>query len=359
MDAVELGYTTYQTLAGPPVGFPLELHNALGCGVLGHAGFLDDAWQLGSAEYAQALSDHSPLAIGFFSVFLALISVYQGRCRTAERFASESLIAFRQVGFPFMERNALMVVALARAMQGATDGAQLALAELDGLGVPPTDHNGPMVLQARAWTAMATGDTAGAAQLLQQGVELARWSGACALESWVLHDFVRLGNAPSVVERLQELSRVVEGPFCAARARHALAVERKDPAGLEASSWAFEEIGSNLLAAEAAADAALVWGQRGDPRKATAAQRRSSLLADRCEGARTPVLATSAPVRALLTPRELEIARLAATGLTDKVIAQRLQLSPRTVQNKLYAAYAKLGVTSNNWRQPSRAPEKE
>jgi DNA-binding CsgD family transcriptional regulator len=45
------------------------------------------------------------------------------------------------------------------------------------------------------------------------------------------------------------------------------------------------------------------------------------------------------------TPRELEIARLAATGLTDKVIAERLHLSPRTVQNKLYGVYAKLGVT--------------
>ncbi len=47
-----------------------------------------------------------------------------------------------------------------------------------------------------------------------------------------------------------------------------------------------------------------------------------------------------------LTPRELEIARLAATGFTDKVIAERLHLSPRTVQNKLYTVYAKLGVTS-------------
>ena len=94
MEAVELGYATHKTLAGPPVGFPPELHRSLGCGVLGHAGFLEDAWQLGSAEYARALTDHSPLAIGFLAGFLALISVHQGRCRAAERFAGEALIVF-------------------------------------------------------------------------------------------------------------------------------------------------------------------------------------------------------------------------------------------------------------------------
>lgn len=43
-------------------------------------------------------------------------------------------------------------------------------------------------------------------------------------------------------------------------------------------------------------------------------------------------------------PRELEIARLAAAGLANKEIAARLCLSHRTVENKLHAAYEKLGV---------------
>ncbi len=214
--------------------------------MLGHAGFLEDAWQLGSAEYARALTDHSPLAIGFLAGFLALISVHQGRCRAAERFAGEALIAFRQIGFPLMERNALVGVAYARALQGNPDGAHRALVELDGLGVPASDINGPMVFQARAWTAMAEGDIPEATNLLRQGVELARWSSARALESWLLHDFVRLGRAPSVLERLQELTRFVEGPFCLARAEHALAAARKNPAALETVSRAFQDIGSRL-----------------------------------------------------------------------------------------------------------------
>lgn len=47
-----------------------------------------------------------------------------------------------------------------------------------------------------------------------------------------------------------------------------------------------------------------------------------------------------------LTPRELEILRLAAGRLGDKEIAQQLNLSPRTVQNHLHRAYDKLGVSN-------------
>ena len=47
-----------------------------------------------------------------------------------------------------------------------------------------------------------------------------------------------------------------------------------------------------------------------------------------------------------LTPRELEVLRLAAGRLGDKEIAQQLNLSPRTVQNHLHRAYEKLGVSN-------------
>ncbi|WP_234533783.1 AAA family ATPase [Streptomyces shenzhenensis] len=47
-----------------------------------------------------------------------------------------------------------------------------------------------------------------------------------------------------------------------------------------------------------------------------------------------------------LTPQELEIARLASSGLTNKQIAERLFLSHRTVGAHLYQMYPKLGITS-------------
>ncbi|MCU6479889.1 helix-turn-helix domain-containing protein [Arthrobacter sp. A2-55] len=53
-------------------------------------------------------------------------------------------------------------------------------------------------------------------------------------------------------------------------------------------------------------------------------------------------------VQETLTRRELEIARLAAGGLTDKDIAAELHVSVRTVEGHLYRSYGKLGITARS-----------
>jgi DNA-binding NarL/FixJ family response regulator len=52
------------------------------------------------------------------------------------------------------------------------------------------------------------------------------------------------------------------------------------------------------------------------------------------------------PVAAPLTDRELEVLELAAQGLTNHEIAQRLHISVRTVEAHLTHVYSKLGVAS-------------
>lgn len=47
-----------------------------------------------------------------------------------------------------------------------------------------------------------------------------------------------------------------------------------------------------------------------------------------------------------LTPQEFEIATLAASGLTNKQIGERLFLSHRTVGGHLHRAFPKLGVST-------------
>ncbi|HEY2262897.1 MAG TPA: helix-turn-helix transcriptional regulator [Streptosporangiaceae bacterium] len=47
-----------------------------------------------------------------------------------------------------------------------------------------------------------------------------------------------------------------------------------------------------------------------------------------------------------LSTQELPIARLAAGGLSNREIGERLYLSPRTVGSHLYRIFPKLGITS-------------
>jgi DNA-binding CsgD family transcriptional regulator len=66
-------------------------------------------------------------------------------------------------------------------------------------------------------------------------------------------------------------------------------------------------------------------------------------LLERCEGASPS--SRFAPAAVPLSPREHEVALLAARGMTSRAIAERLFLSTRTVEGHLQRAYTKLGVT--------------
>jgi len=69
---------------------------------------------------------------------------------------------------------------------------------------------------------------------------------------------------------------------------------------------------------------------------------RAAALAQRCEDARTPALraGTAPPISA----REREVASLAATGLSNRQIAERLHVSVRTVEGHIYRACTRLGL---------------
>ncbi|MFF3579402.1 helix-turn-helix transcriptional regulator [Streptomyces mirabilis] len=59
-----------------------------------------------------------------------------------------------------------------------------------------------------------------------------------------------------------------------------------------------------------------------------------------------PGRTTTPPETTALTPQQQKIARLAAAGLSNKQIAEKLFLSPRTISTHLYQLFPKLGVTS-------------
>jgi DNA-binding CsgD family transcriptional regulator len=61
-------------------------------------------------------------------------------------------------------------------------------------------------------------------------------------------------------------------------------------------------------------------------------------------GIAVPGAVASAAGLGALTPQQREIIGLAAQGLTNREIAQRMHLSPRTVQSHLHRSFPKLGV---------------
>jgi DNA-binding CsgD family transcriptional regulator len=99
-----------------------------------------------------------------------------------------------------------------------------------------------------------------------------------------------------------------------------------------------------LLAAETALASAVAYRRAGTSRPARALELRAGTLIRQCEDARTPALIGGAAT-AWLTPREREVAMLAARGLSSHQIASQLVLSVRTVEHHLQHAYEKLGIT--------------
>jgi DNA-binding CsgD family transcriptional regulator len=74
---------------------------------------------------------------------------------------------------------------------------------------------------------------------------------------------------------------------------------------------------------------------------------RQAQTALRATGERDSTAVTTTP-ESLMTVQEMQIARLAAAGLSNREIGQRLYLSPRTVGSHLYRIFPKLGIRSRS-----------
>jgi DNA-binding CsgD family transcriptional regulator len=235
----------------------------------------------------------------------------------------------------------LAVLAQAAAVVGATGQAEEALAQIER--VPGQLESARFaVAQARAWLAATFGQRRAACQLLVARARADDSLGLRTIAIDLLHDAIRLGDT-SCTDYLTELAAGAEGELLPLFAAHGRALRMRRGDALAAVSLRFEALGAMLCAAEAAARAAVRYRRAGRVREALAQERRTSQLARRCEGARTPALATLAPSRTL-TAREVEVARLVAGGLTSREVAGRLSVSIRTVDNHLASVYSKLGI---------------
>jgi DNA-binding CsgD family transcriptional regulator len=310
-------------------------------------GRLDDAAEAARAGQEAAIATGNRAAAGFFGATLGWVQLHQGLLVSAQRTYRESATAFRASSHRGPLRWALggllFAAALARDREVATEAGRT----LDSLGAHPAALFDTAISRARAWEVVAAGDPERARLLLRDAADEARSRGAVLDEAAALHDLVRLGRAREVAERLGRLAEVGQGAFLRILADNAAAHAHGDPSALGDAAERFAVAGFNLRAAESAMAASEASARAHAQRSAARWARRATELAARCEAPATVELQGRAgPVP--LTNREREIAQLAADGLPSRVIAERLYVSVRTVDNHLGRIYTKLGVAGRS-----------
>jgi DNA-binding CsgD family transcriptional regulator len=248
-------------------------------------------------------------------------------------------------------RVGLDALARAAALTGDLAGAQAALDQADALTGPGMrlfdTWSGPI----HAWMTAARGQVPAAIDLALGTAAEARRCGQPGCELIALHDVARLGAPTRVAERLAELAPIVQGDLASLFIGHVQALTAGDGALLDGVAASLAALGANLIAAEAAAAAAGAHRRAGRTGSAAGSAARAAALTAACEGARTPAL-TRLDEPAGLTPRELEIARMAASGLSSRAIAARLVVAVRTVDNALGQVYTKLCIAGRGELAP-------
>jgi DNA-binding CsgD family transcriptional regulator len=341
LDASERGYAAQMATPTPLAWYPWW-HAVARCHALRYAGRFEEAESLATSHYQQALIDQSTEAQAIFALMPACAVAERGRVQTAARRVREALALSHELGRPLLARLCHVHGALALALAGRAQEAEEALAELDALLLPSVLDDVD-VIRAWAWVAVAAGELPEAERHLKQAVTLGEEIGDRVGVATALHSLARLGHASDVHDRLAEVAGHVEGRLTPARVAHTAALAHHDAAGLEAVSRDFEAMGADVLAAEAAADAAVVRRRDGEMRAATGDEHRAAILAQRCENPVTPAL-QAIEAKARLTASERETALLATAGFTSRQIAEHLHLSVRTVENRLQHVYEKLGI---------------
>ncbi|MGE3620502.1 MAG: LuxR C-terminal-related transcriptional regulator [Acidimicrobiia bacterium] len=239
--------------------------------------------------------------------------------------------------------NVLANLAVAHAARGEPEDAARALAEAEAVVHPAFAFRRPELDLARAWVHAAEGARADAVALACRAAARAEEATLDAVTVLALHVAVRFGDS-SCAPRLAELAASTGTPRAVLAAEQAVALAEGDGTGLQEVAVRFEELGDLAEAVDAHAQAHQAHRRAGRQGSANLAALRVEALSRACGGLATPAVEA---VRwdVPLTDREREVVHLVAGGMSNRAVATRLEVSVRTVENHLYRAGTKLGVS--------------
>jgi DNA-binding NarL/FixJ family response regulator len=302
-------------------------------------------WAEDTLRTAVRADDHASAGLACWA--LGHLAVFAARFHDAARWLPEAEVHLDQrdaTGVRLVVRALRVGVATLSGEHDAARAALVRMRESAGRRQPmPTQLFRLSLAESRAAT--ADGDDERAQEILITSAE--RLSGMPVLASRLLYEAFRSGASPKKYAPVMVAlaARCDHPPLVDASAAHVVALAERDAPALMALADEFEQIGATLHAMEAAAQAAGIFVAEGRDDSARRAAARARDLHGRTQGTK-PLRIDGLDAPAVeLTPRESQLVELAASGLSNAEIADRLVVSVRTVESHLYRAMHKLGVT--------------
>jgi DNA-binding CsgD family transcriptional regulator len=300
-----------------------------------------DAAEKRCADSVQISSPSQYLRWGLTNMLAGTVDLARGQFAAAASRMEQTVAALTTESAAWWSYPRLLL-AQAYCALGRAEAAAAIIAELRSRTGGHDAWLHPQLRIVEAWLAAAQGNVSGAIATAIDAAELAGQADQLAIEMLALHDAARFGDRTSL-QRLIDVAGSVDGRLARVHAAYGEALLDRDAVAVSAAGEQFEQIGALVSAADAAAQAAEMFRTRDDRRQATEAAARAARMANACGGIQTPALVAAAQPLPL-SVREREIANMVAAGLSTPEIAQRLTLSPRTVEGHIYHACNKLAV---------------